>query len=178
MPKPPESAPSQKVRCSFQFVANESDSESLSKTSMPATPTPDRYVNVACRNESQRFPQRLNFALTPSSTQNFRIASNCIKGFFALTSEPITLHQTFQVTLTHRQQQTRATVEPFDPATPPPLPPLTRPNLPQAPRDQDCSSNMASDLEMLLDMGFDKTRAELAVKKSGGRAYFRVSTHI
>lgn len=26
-----------------------------------------------------------------------------------------------------------------------------------------------SDLDVLLDMGFDKARAELAVKKSGGR---------
>lgn len=29
---------------------------------------------------------------------------------------------------------------------------------------------MASDLEMLLEMGFDKARAELAVKKTGGCA--------
>lgn len=28
---------------------------------------------------------------------------------------------------------------------------------------------MPSDLDTLLDMGFDKERAELAVKKSGGR---------
>ena len=28
---------------------------------------------------------------------------------------------------------------------------------------------MASDLETLLEMGFDKGKAELAVKKSGGR---------
>jgi hypothetical protein len=28
---------------------------------------------------------------------------------------------------------------------------------------------MPSDLEQLVDMGFDKTRAEMAVKKSGGR---------
>lgn len=28
---------------------------------------------------------------------------------------------------------------------------------------------MPSDLEQLLEMGFDKARAELAVKKSGGR---------
>lgn len=28
---------------------------------------------------------------------------------------------------------------------------------------------MPSDLEALLDMGFDKERAEIAVKKSGGR---------
>jgi hypothetical protein len=26
-----------------------------------------------------------------------------------------------------------------------------------------------SDLEVLIDMGFEKTRAEIAVKKSGGR---------
>lgn len=30
---------------------------------------------------------------------------------------------------------------------------------------------MASDLETLLEMGFDKARAELAVKQSGGREY-------
>jgi len=30
---------------------------------------------------------------------------------------------------------------------------------------------MASDLEMLLEMGFEKARAELAVKKTGGCAY-------
>jgi hypothetical protein len=27
---------------------------------------------------------------------------------------------------------------------------------------------MATDLETLLDMGFDKARAEIAIKKSGG----------
>lgn len=32
---------------------------------------------------------------------------------------------------------------------------------------------MASDLEQLLDMGFDKARAEIAVKKSGGRTLSR-----
>jgi hypothetical protein len=31
---------------------------------------------------------------------------------------------------------------------------------------------MPSDLDTLLDMGFDKERAELAVKKSGGRKLF------
>lgn len=30
---------------------------------------------------------------------------------------------------------------------------------------------MASDLEALIDMGFEKARAELAVKKTGGRTY-------
>lgn len=31
---------------------------------------------------------------------------------------------------------------------------------------------MASDLETLLDMGFDKERAEIAVKKTGGRMIY------
>lgn len=30
---------------------------------------------------------------------------------------------------------------------------------------------MSSDLDTLLEMGFDKARAELAVKQSGGREY-------
>lgn len=30
---------------------------------------------------------------------------------------------------------------------------------------------MPSDLEALLDMGFEKDRAEIAVKKSGGRKF-------
>lgn len=30
---------------------------------------------------------------------------------------------------------------------------------------------MPSDLEQLLDMGFDKERAEIAIKKSGGRTF-------
>jgi hypothetical protein len=29
-----------------------------------------------------------------------------------------------------------------------------------------------SDLDLLLDMGFEKARAELAVKKNGGRKYY------
>lgn len=32
-----------------------------------------------------------------------------------------------------------------------------------------------SDLEQLLEMGFDKERAELAVSKTGGRAFFFLS---
>lgn len=35
----------------------------------------------------------------------------------------------------------------------------------------------SSDLDVLLDMGFDKTRAELAVKKTGGCELSR-STHL
>jgi hypothetical protein len=31
---------------------------------------------------------------------------------------------------------------------------------------------MASDLETLLDMGFDTARAEIAVKKTGGRMFY------
>lgn len=31
---------------------------------------------------------------------------------------------------------------------------------------------MPSDLDSLIDMGFDKSRAEIAVKKSGGRTLF------
>lgn len=33
---------------------------------------------------------------------------------------------------------------------------------------------MPSDLEQLVDMGFDKTRAELAVKKSGGCEFIQL----
>lgn len=32
----------------------------------------------------------------------------------------------------------------------------------------------SSDLDQLIEMGFDKERAELAVAKSGGRTYFPV----
>jgi hypothetical protein len=32
-----------------------------------------------------------------------------------------------------------------------------------------------SDLNLLLDMGFDKERAELAVKKTGGRMFAHIS---
>lgn len=35
---------------------------------------------------------------------------------------------------------------------------------------------MASDLEQLIDMGFEKERAELAVKATGGRTYIEISS--
>lgn len=35
---------------------------------------------------------------------------------------------------------------------------------------------MASDLDTLIDMGFERARAELAVKKSGGCEWPRVSS--
>lgn len=35
---------------------------------------------------------------------------------------------------------------------------------------------MASDLDTLIDMGFERARAELAVKKSGGREWPLVSS--
>jgi len=41
----------------------------------------------------------------------------------------------------------------------------------QTPLSPNITANMASDLETLLDMGFDKERAEIAVKKTGGRMY-------
>lgn len=36
---------------------------------------------------------------------------------------------------------------------------------------------MASDLETLIEMGFDKERAEIAVKKSGGRTFYLSNNH-
>lgn len=36
---------------------------------------------------------------------------------------------------------------------------------------------MPSDLDQLLDMGFEKTRVEIAVKKSGGRASYLLPSH-
>jgi hypothetical protein len=35
----------------------------------------------------------------------------------------------------------------------------------------------SSDLELLIDMGFEKVRAEMAVKKTGGCKYLSSSLH-
>jgi hypothetical protein len=89
------------------------------------------------------------------------------RGFLCFSTSAVTLQNNLDPAL-HKQQHPDLQVY----STPPPHDPVhRRPWHPTGTASARHISNMASDLDLLLEMGFDKTRAELAVKKTGGRTF-------